>query len=214
MAAATAKSTMPRFFYFDLGNVLLNFSHRRACRQVAEAAGLSPDVVWNTLFESGLEADYETGTVTSREMYDRFCHQTGARLGFDDLAHAASDIFEVNAGTMAILAQLMAVECRLGLLSNTNEAHWDFVSRGRFALIPAAFEVLALSFQIKAMKPDPRIFQAAADLAGVPPEEIFYVDDMPEHVAAARGVGIDAVQYTTPAALAADLRGRGVEFNY
>lgn len=205
---------MPRFFYFDLGNVLLNFDHRRACRQVAEAAGISPDVVWNALFESGLEMDYEAGKVTSREMYDRFCQQTGARLEFERLAHAASDIFEINTGAMAILGQLLAAECRLGLLSNTNEIHWDFVGRGRYGLIPDAFEVLALSFRIKAIKPEPRIFQAAAGLAGVRPDEIFYVDDMPGHVAAARATGIDAVQYTTPSALAADLRARGVAFNY
>src|SRR6185295_7527498 len=116
----------------------------------------------NALFESGLELDYEAGKVTSREMYDRFCLQTGARLDFKRLALAASDIFEINTGAMAILGQLMAAECRLGLLSNTNEIHWDFVARGRYALIPEAFEVLALSFQIKAIKPEPRIFQAAA----------------------------------------------------
>ena len=63
-------------------------------------------------------------------------------------------------------------------------------------------------------KPDERIFSAAARLAGVAPEEIFYTDDLPGHVAAARRAGFDAVQYTSPAALYDELASRGVRINY
>jgi HAD superfamily hydrolase (TIGR01509 family) len=87
-------------------------------------------------------------------------------------------------------------------------------SNGRFATIPDLFETIALSYQIGAVKPEPRIFAAAAELAGVPPSEIFFVDDIPGHVAAARIAGFDAVQYTTTPALVIDLRQRGVRFNY
>jgi FMN phosphatase YigB (HAD superfamily) len=58
------------------------------------------------------------------------------------------------------------------------------------------------------------VFAGAAELAGVAPGEIFFVDDTAGHVAAARSAGFDAVQYTTTQALAADLRSRGLEFNY
>ena len=64
------------------------------------------------------------------------------------------------------------------------------------------------------MKPEEKIFRAAIEKAGVPPAEIFYVDDTPGHVKAARALGIDAVVYTSTASLAADLRKRGVEINY
>ena len=74
--------------------------------------------------------------------------------------------------------------------------------------------MFALSFQIGAMKPDPRVFQAAAELAGVPPHEIFYCDDIPGHVEAARAAGYDAVQYTTTPAYVAELKKRGIRFNY
>ena len=42
----------------------------------------------------------------------------------------------------------------------------------------------------------------------------FYVDDIAGHVAGARSVGFDAVQYTSTDALVAQLRERGVAFNY
>jgi hypothetical protein len=40
------------------------------------------------------------------------------------------------------------------------------------------------------------------------------MDDVPGHVAAANEAGFDAVQYTTTPALVAELRNRGVTFNY
>ena len=36
---------LPKFVYFDLGNVLCSFSNERACRQMAEVAGVSPEAV-------------------------------------------------------------------------------------------------------------------------------------------------------------------------
>jgi putative hydrolase of the HAD superfamily len=205
---------MPRFFYFDLGNVLLYFDHRRACRQVAEVAGVSPERVWEVVFASGLEDRYEAGQVSTREFYETFCRETRSRPPLDELAHAASAIFEVNCGVKAVLAQLAAAGCRLGLLSNTNEIHWNYFAGGRYALIPDVFEVLVLSFRVGVMKPQAGIFRAAAEMAGVEPGQIFYVDDVPGHVTAARQAGFDAVQYTTTPALVEALWQRGVAFNY
>ena len=101
---------------------------------------------------------------------------------------------------------------RLGVLSNTCAAHWNYCLP-RYTLL-RKFEVYALSFEIGAMKPDPTTYRAAADLAGAAPEEIFFTDDRPENVEAALAAGYDAVPFTTAARLADDLRRRGVEFNY
>ena len=204
----------PEFLYFDLGNVLLFFDHRRACRQMAELSGADAQQIWNAIFESGLELEYEAGLLSSQEFYEVFCRQTGTRPDFERLAEASSDIFEVNLPVKALLGQLAAAGQRLGLLSNTNEMHWRFLSADRYGMIPAVFEQVVLSYEVKSAKPDPQIFLAAADLARVPPNRIFYVDDLAGHVAAAREVGFDAVQYTTAEQLAEDLRRRGVRFNY
>ena len=204
----------PRFLYFDLGNVLLYFDHMQACRQIGALAQIDPQQVWDLVFDSGMEMRFEAGEVSTEEFYDFFCRQTNTQPDFRALNHAASSIFRVNNGMKAVLAQLMAARHRLGLLSNTNEIHWRHVADGRYSLLPEAFEVLVLSYEVKAVKPDTKIFQTAAEMAGVPPEDIFYVDDIPGHVAGARAAGFDAVQYTTTPALVNELRARGVEFNY
>ncbi|MBX3414674.1 MAG: HAD family phosphatase [Pirellulales bacterium] len=204
----------PKFFYFDLGNVLLYFSHQLMCRQMAEVAGATTERVWQLLFDTDLERRLEQGTLSNEEFYETFCRETGTRADYDQLERAGSAIFELNAPVASIVAQLWQARYRLGLLSNTSESHFNYFASGRYPIVPGTFEVLALSFRIKAMKPDAEIYQAAAELAGVEPQEIFFVDDIADHVAGAREFGFDAVQYTTAHQLAKDLRARGVRLNY
>ena len=123
----------------------------------------------------------------------------------DALAYAASDIFELNYSMSAVLGRLIAARQRLGMLSNTCDMHWQYISTGRYWFVPNEFEAIVLSYRVQLMKPDPQIFLHAAELAGVRPEEVFYVDDMPQHVAGARAAGFDAVQYTTTPAFVAEL---------
>lgn len=204
----------PKFLYFDLGNVLLFFDHRRACWQLAERTGVDAQRIWDVLFGSGLELEYEAGRVSSRQLHETFLCETQAKLDFDAFALAFSDIFEVNLPIKAILGQLAICRHRMGLLSNTNELHWKLLTDGRYSLLPAVFEQLVLSYEVGANKPEAAIFQAAIERAGVAPHEIFYLDDMPGHVAGARRLGIDAVQFTDAVTLVSQMRQRGIEFNY
>lgn len=202
----------PRFLYFDLGNVLLRFDHRVGCRQMAQAAGIAPELVWSVSFEGELFDGFERGRVSGDEYYRLFCERTGSAPDRDELLLASSDIFHLEPHTAALVGQLMLAGQRLGILSNTNEAHWQFVKE-RYEILNG-FEQFALSFRLGAMKPDGAIYAAAAELAGVSPEEIFFVDDRPENVAGALRAGFDAVQFTTAAALNAELIARGVRFNF
>lgn len=203
----------PAFIYFDLGNVLLNFSHHRAAAQMAEVAGVDAEQVYKLVFEGDLERRSELGELNARELYDIFCQETGATPDFAELERAGSDIFELNQSMLPVIGHLDVASYRMGVLSNTSESHWNFVTAGRWGILNSAFDVYALSYKIGAMKPDPAIYTAAAELAGVAPEEIFFTDDREENIAGARQAGYDAVQFTTPTALIRDLRERGVRFN-
>lgn len=204
----------PSFIYFDMGNVLLNFDHRRACRQMGELARVDPELVWRICFASELEARCETGEVDADRFYETFCQETKTCPDSDALELAASAIFEVNATIVPLVTHLGAAGVRLGVLSNTSASHWKYVTSGRYALMQGNFDVTVLSFKVGAMKPDPRIYQAAIDLAGVPPEAIFFIDDRPENVAGALRAGLDAVVYQNTPLIAQELRQRGLRFNY
>lgn len=205
---------LPSFLYFDLGNVLLKFDHQLAARQMAELLGVSEDRVWNLVFASDLELRYEAGEFDDRQFYDLLCAETGSRPDFDALITAASAIFTPNFSMFPVVAALHDAGYRLGILSNTCGGHWRYCADGRYGLLNQAFQVYALSYELKACKPDPRIFAGAAQLAGVPAQEIFFVDDMADNVQGARAAGFDAVQYRTTAQFVDDLRTRGLRFNY
>jgi glucose-1-phosphatase len=203
----------PKFFYFDLGKVLVDFDAQHMCRRMAAVAGVEPDQVKEVVFDSGLQSRLERGTVTSREFYDEFCRRIGTQPGYQDLAEAAADIFTLRPTMLPIVTQLQQAGYRLGILSNTSRLHWEHCLR-RYCFLGEAFDVYALSYRIGHCKPEPEIFRAAAGLAGVAAGEIFFTDDLPGHVEGARAAGFDTVCYTSTAELAAALRARGVRFNY
>ena len=199
----------PRFIYFDLGNVLVNFDHRRGARQMAEVAGVSERLVWEVVFESDLHLEYERGAITSRECYETFCARTATRPDYDALFLAAADIFEPNDSIVPLVAELHKRKHRLGILSNTNESHWNFIASGRFPIVQEFFERYALSHEMRAAKPDLAAYEIAAKLAGVAPEEVFFTDDRLDNVEAALQAGFDAVQFVGVEALRDELQSRG-----
>jgi glucose-1-phosphatase len=203
----------PKFFYFDLGKVLVNFTVERMVAQVGAAAGIGEDEVRAALFDAGMMREHETGRLSERQLYEAFCAAIGRRPNYDALAVAVGEIFDLNLPILPLVAQLRQAGSAMGILSNTGPTHWEYCLR-HYRIVAEAFDVRALSYRIGAIKPEAAIFHAAAELAGVRPEEIFFVDDIAEHVTGARAVGFDAVQYTTTAALATELRRRGVRFNY
>ncbi|HEX3724983.1 MAG TPA: HAD family phosphatase [Pirellulales bacterium] len=204
----------PEFLYFDLGNVLLQFDHRLAARQMAQVAGVAAEKVWQVVFESDLELRYEAGEVDDRGFYEIFCRETSSRPDYHALLLAGSEIFTPNYSIIPVIAALRSAGYRLGILSNTNASHWAYCYQGRYDLVGQAFDVFALSYEIGVCKPASMIFEAAARLAGSPATNIFYVDDIMRNVEGALAAGFDAVQYTTTPRLVADLRCRGLVFNY
>jgi len=202
-----------KFLYFDLGIVLVHFTVAKMLRQMADVAGILPEQVQAVVFGSRLQHEYELGRISTREYYERFCQESGTRPPFDDLLRAANEIFTLNVPMVAVAAQLQQAGWPLGILSNTCECHWEYCMK-EYPALKQIFPVRVTSYQIRAVKPDAAIFQAAAQKAGHTPEEIFFVDDIAGHVAGAKAVGFDAVQYTMAEKFVADLRSRGLKFNY
>jgi FMN phosphatase YigB (HAD superfamily) len=205
---------LPQFFFFDMGNVLLRFSHERAAEQMSRAVGIDPSRAWKILFEDGLHWQSERGEVTSDQFYARFCQAAGVPLGDRAaLELAANDIFELNVPIVGLLGHLYFTGRRLGVFSNTTDDHWQYCT-GRFGILTSLFRVHALSFKLRAMKPQPAAYAGAAALAGVPPEQIFFTDDRPDNVAGARAAGWDAVLFESVVQLNEELRRRGLRVNY
>lgn len=204
--------TKLEFIYFDLGNVILMFDHDLMCRQMASVAGVDFSLVKQFLFESDFQIQYETGLITSQEFFETFCDQTNSTPEKDALLQASSDIFELNPKMIPLLTQLTAIDFPIGILSNTCEAHWDFICR-RFPSIDWYFTKRVLSNQVQSVKPDGGIYQAAIELAGCPAKDIFFVDDKLANVDAAKEAGLFAVQFEDALTLTKTLVELGAKIN-
>ncbi len=201
--------TTPQFIYFDLGNVLLHFDHGRGAQQMAEVAGTTPERVQEVVFAGDLELRFERGDISTAEFHEIFCRQTGTTPPLAALVTAASDIFEPNRSVISLLGQLRQNGHRLGLLSNTNDAHWSFV-KDAFPQLPPSFEVIALSFELNSLKPEPEIYSQAARLAGLDPARILFIDDRQENVSGASDARFEAIHFRGHRQLVADLVARNL----
>lgn len=210
MSFSSPRPTPIRFLYFDMGNVLLSFSHEKAAAQMAKVAGIKTDRVWEIVFDGGLEWEYERGAINWGQFYHLFCLESDCRPSSGALDEAGCDIFQPIPLIEPLLNGLRQKGHRLGVLSNTSPSHWRHVT-SRFPFLPEYFSLYALSFELGAMKPEAAAFHAAEKLAGVPGEEIFFTDDRAENVAAARACGWDAVLFTSVTELARELAARGIE---
>lgn len=197
------------FVYFDLGNVLLHFDHRRAARQMANVAGISEAEAWEAVFGDDRHLVYERGDESTLAFFEAFCERTNSRPDIDALMHAASDIFERNESMISLVEEVRAKSSRTGVLSNTNDAHWRFVLDNH-SFAHDLFDVHALSFELRELKPARRIYDEAARLAGVAAESIFFIDDRAENIEGARQAGYNACVYTTTEEVAATMRDAGL----
>lgn len=200
----------PEFIYFDMGNVLLPFDRDRQWRQLAEVSGVSAERVREVL-EGPIHDAVESGEITTRDGYERFCEATGTRPDMAEAQRAGNDIFWVNHSILPLLCQLRRAGHRMGILSNTSESHWQFICDRRYRILPAYFEISVLSYEVGVMKPAAKIYEAAIEAAGVPAEKIFFMDDREENVTGAIECGMDAALFTDTPMLIADLAKRGIE---
>jgi FMN phosphatase YigB (HAD superfamily) len=187
----------PDFMYFDLGNVLLFFDHGLAMRSMAKIAGVDPKRIRAIVMESDLQIEYETGLITGETFIERIAAGLGIPLDSREMLQAAADMFIANHQIVPVLEHVKRLGIPIGLLSNTCQAHWEWILEQRYASVVDHFGPIILSFEAKSMKPDPHIYRVAEEQAGCPPEKIFFVDDRHDNVEGARKAGWIAEPFTS-----------------
>ncbi|MBB4304643.1 2-haloacid dehalogenase [Rhodobium orientis] len=96
------------------------------------------------------------------------------------------------------------------LYSITNFSSDTFAeTKARFPFL-SLFRDIVVSAEEGLGKPDPRLFRLAVDRFGIEPQRSLFIDDVAANVEGARSVGLQAVQFTSPAALRADFERFGL----
>ena len=198
---------MIRTIISDLGNVLLHFDHMQSCRRLAKSCHLSPEQIYDAMFDSDLVRDYDLGRISSETFGRRSMERLKVNLEMDQIRDIWSDIFHPVSGMEELITSLKE-NYRLVLLSNTNEWHFEHCYK-TFPVV-CLFEHLALSYKLGCQKPDREIFEKALAMAGAHPEETLYIDDIPVYVDTARRLGVKAICFKDRDQLAKEMRTAGI----
>jgi putative hydrolase of the HAD superfamily len=194
---------------FDLGNVILPFNHYQIAEKLSQFVQRrkfqDPQKIFSYLFDSekGLINRFDVGKVSSPEFFQSIKENLNLSISFDEFLPLWNDIFIEDQEVSRIILSLKE-RWRLGLLSNTDPLHFDFIL-SKFPII-RTFEKWILSYEVGFKKPAVEIFQKAIEWASVEPRKILFIDDMKGHVEAAISLGMQGIHFVSAQWLREDLR--------
>ena len=198
---------MIRAIVFDFGNVVCSFDNDIFLRSLLRFTSLRFDELKSAIYASDLHARFESGRISSEEFFRQASRGGGLSASREEFFMAFLEIFTPIPSTFRLIRELKE-SYKVGLLSNTNECHYEHYVK-KVEVFPL-FDSVTLSFEVKEMKPGERIYRDALGKLGVPPGECVFIDDIEAYAEGARRVGMKGIRYVTHGALLVALQEAGV----
>lgn len=186
----------PSIVVFDLGKVLVDFDYSIAGRRIAAQSKLSAPEVQAFLDHSPLLVRYETGEMSRQEFFETVRNHTGFRGTAEEFGDFFADIFSEMQEMIALHAELRRKGIPTYIFSNTNDLAVEHIRR-RFPFF-AGFDGYILSYEVGAMKPNAKIYDALEAMSGKRGGEILYLDDRKENIEAGAARGWQVILQTDP----------------
>jgi putative hydrolase of the HAD superfamily len=193
---------------YDLGNVILPFNHYRIAEKLSRFSQRKefqdPPKIFSYLFdfEKGAVNGYEVGKVSSLEFFQSLKEFLQLSLSFKEFVPIWDDIFLENQEVSQIILSQKG-RWKLGLLSNTNPLHFDYIL-SKFPIV-RVFDQWILSHEVGFKKPAVKIYQKAIEWASVEPQKIIFIDDMEKHVEVAVSLGMQGIHFISAKQLKEEL---------
>ena len=192
----------------DLGQVVIACKTEKIPLHWARSCGGDP-----ALIRDILEADtefhrLERGEMTMDDYYRHIMGLVGREMSFDDFLAGWNCFYD---GLMPKALEMLTglrEQGRLIALTNTNAGHAG-VWKKLFADTLEIFERVFCSHEIAARKPEASSYQIALDYLGLENENVVFVDDRTDNVAAAQAMGMKGVIATDTASTMEKLRNLG-----
>jgi putative hydrolase of the HAD superfamily len=194
---------MTLLFLFDMDEVLYDYDWRARMAGLTELTGLELAELrrrwWHDEGEWAAEAG---GFVDGAHYRSALCAALGVELTAE--AWVANRRSAMRARPDAIAAVERAAQLgRVSLLTNNGPLLDEHLPTIAPEIAPLFGEHLRTTSRYGARKPDPAVFERVLEDYGMPAEHVFFVDDLPENVAAAASLGITTYRYGTATGLLA-----------
>ena len=194
--------------FWDVGGVILSNGWDEHAR-VEAAKRFALDPADYKQRHKRAEVELETGDITLETYLDQtifFRERPFTRAEFKEFMFAQS---AEKKDTHALLDELTASR-RYFMATLNNESLELNNYRIRKFDLNRNFAAFFTSCYLRLRKPDPRIYQAALGIAQRAPGECVFIDDRPENLEPARGLGMHAILFESAEQLRASLNESGV----
>ncbi|MBR1687441.1 MAG: HAD family phosphatase [Prevotella sp.] len=180
---------------FDLGGVIITLDQSQAIRRFEELGVPDAAKRLDAYTQSGIFGELEAGAIDAETFRVELGRLAGREVTAAECAYAWQGYAkEVPQRNLDALLRLRSEGYRVALLSNTNPYMMEWVMSPAFDgcghALTHYLDTFYLSYQLRVMKPDERIFRLMLDGEGFLPAETLFVDDGQRNVEAARRLGI------------------------
>jgi putative hydrolase of the HAD superfamily len=183
---------------FDLGGVLLNIDYMLTEKAFVDAGVKHFAQLYSQMQQSDIFDRWETGRMTRQEFISTMQQAADTPLTEAQVLHAWNAmLLDFPIRRLQILQQLR-LHYDLLLLSNTNEIHEEvfnntLMQAHGFPNIGVFFDRVYMSHRVGLRKPMPEIFERVLEENGLKAAQTLFIDDSPQHIAAASALGIQTI---------------------
>jgi len=199
-----------RGIIFDFRNVIAILDNNLIMDRLATVCSLTPEELGGQFQqEASLFSDFECGAVSPEQFLEEVSRLCGRPLSEQEVLPIFTDIFTPIPSTQELIRKLKP-RYRMGLIVNTNP--WQFTQGIQTLEVFPLFEAVAMSFEVKSLKPDPRIFQDCLDKLDLVAEECVFITDTPAFAQAANASLLHGIAYRGHQELVRDLKKFNISF--
>lgn len=173
----------------DVDGVLVQYQRAQRVLHLARALDVAPETVQAALYDSGLEAAHDNGTLDGPAYLARLGTLLGRTV---DVATWTAARQAASHPQHAVLQRLQALQLPLAVLTNNGALMVQALPSLLSELFPALQGRVFCSADFGLRKPAPAVFLRTLEALDVAPARTLFVDDLFANVRGARAAGLHA----------------------
>jgi len=178
---------------FDLGAVILNINYQNTIDEFTKLGIKNASSFYSKKVQTDLFNQIETGKITAEKFLTELQKETN-NATINQVKDAWNSMLLDLPNERLKLIKSLKNKYRIYLLSNTNNIHIDAFKKqlgnAKWEDFCNLFDKMYLSHEVGLRKPNAEIFKYILTEQKLKAEEVFFIDDSPQHIEGAKKLGI------------------------